>query len=133
MLGILTLDTAFPRIPGDLGAPDTFAFPVRHAIVRGAGVEEIVHRRGDTLLPMFIKAGRTLADAGCAGLATTCGFLVRWQRELAQALPVPVLTSALLQLPLVSATLPHGKRAGVVTYSAADLDRGALWPQAPIR
>ena len=51
---------------------------------------------------------------------------MRWQRELAQALPVPVLTSALLQLPLVSATLPHGKRAGVVTYSAADLDRGAL-------
>ena len=126
MLGILTLDTAFPRIRGDLGAADTFAFPVRHAIVRGADVEEIVHRRGDTLLPLFVEAGRTLARAGCAGIATTCGFLVRWQRELARALPIPVLTSALLQLPLVNATLPNGKRAGVVTYSAADLDREAL-------
>ena len=126
MLGILTLDTAFPRIRGDLGAADTFAFPVRHAVVRGAGVEEIVHRRGDTLLPLFVEAGRRLARAGCAGIGTTCGFLVRWQRELARALPVPVLTSALLQLPLVNATLPNGRRAGVVTYSAADLDREAL-------
>lgn len=126
MLGVLVLDTAFPRIPGDLGAPETFAFPVRHAIVRDAGVEEIVHRRGDALLPRFVEAGRALADAGCAGIVTTCGFLVRWQRELAGALPVPVLTSALLQLPLVAATLPRGLRAGVVTYSERDLDGDAL-------
>jgi hypothetical protein len=126
VLGILTLDTAFPRIAGDLGAPETFAFPVRHAVVRGAGVEEIVHRRGTELLPLFVEAGRALADAGCIGIATTCGLLVRWQRELARALPVPVLTSSLLQLPLVNATLPGGRRAGIVTYSAADLDAEAL-------
>jgi hypothetical protein len=126
MLGILTLDTAFPRIAGDLGAPETFAFPVRHAIVRGAGVEEVVHRRGTTLLPLFVHAGLALADAGCTGITTTCGFLVRWQRELARALPVPVLTSSLLQIPLVNATLPGGRRAGIVTYSAADLDAEAL-------
>ena len=126
MLGLLTLDTAFPRIPGDLGAPETFTFPVRHAIVRGASVVEIVHRRGETLLPRFVEAGRALADAGCAGIATTCGFLVRWQRELARDLPVPILTSALLQLPLVTATLPGRRRAGVVTYSERDLDAEAL-------
>lgn len=33
MLGILILDTAFPRIPGARGSPDTFAFAVRHAVV----------------------------------------------------------------------------------------------------
>lgn len=126
MLGILTLDTTFPRIAGDVGAPETFDFPVLHEIVAGAYVEDVVHRRRETLLPAFVDAGRRLVDAGCTGIATTCGFLVRWQAELTQDLPVPVLTSALLQLPLVERTLPAGRHAGILTYSAADLGADAL-------
>jgi hypothetical protein len=126
MLGILMLDTAFPRIPGDLGCADTFPFPVRIAVIPGAHVDEIVHGRSDACLAPFVDAGRKLAREGCSGIATTCGFLVRWQSALARACPVPVLTSSLLQLPLVQATLPAGKRVGVVTYSAADLDSDAL-------
>ena len=126
MLGILTLDTAFPRLPGDLGSPSTFDFPVRHELVAGARVDDVVHRRKDALLTAFVEAGQRLADAGCVGITTTCGFLVRWQRDLADALPVPVLASALLQIPLVERTLPKGRRVGVVTYSAADLGADAL-------
>jgi Asp/Glu/Hydantoin racemase len=126
MLGILTLDTAFPRIPGDLGSPDTFAFPVRHRVVRGANVDEIVHGRDGRWLMPFVEAARELAFAGCTGITTTCGFLVRWQAALARGSPVPVLTSSLLQLPLVQATLAAGKRVGIVTYSANDLDEDAL-------
>lgn len=126
MLGILTLDTAFPRIPGDVGAPDTFPFPVRHLTVTGATVDAIVHRRQDVLLPAFISAARELAAAGCAGIASTCGFLARWQVEMTRAIAVPVLTSALLQVPLVARTLPAGRTVGIVTYSAADLDRATL-------
>lgn len=121
MLGLLTLDTAFPRIPGDVGCAETFAFPVRVAVVGGASVDAVVHYPRDGLLPAFIDAGRQLAAEGCSGIATTCGFLARWQRELADALPVPVLTSSLLQVPLVLRTLARGRRVGIVTYSAADL------------
>lgn len=115
------LDTAFPRIRGDVGAEDTFDFPVLRERVRGATVEDVVHRDRPSLIPAFVAAGHRLADGGCLGIATTCGFLVRWQRELAQQLPVPVLTSALMQAALVERTLPAGRRVGVVTYSAADL------------
>lgn len=121
MLGIVTLDTAFPRIAGDLGSPETFDFPVRHAIVAGASVGDLVHRREDALLPAFIAAGRGLAEAGCIGIATTCGFLVRWQAELAAALPVPVMSSALLQIPMLVRLLPASRRVGIVTYSEQDL------------
>lgn len=126
MLGILTLDTAFPRIPGDVGAPETFPFPVRHATVAGATVDAFVHRRQELLLPAFVKAARDLVAAGCSGVTSTCGFLARWQAEMTQAVTVPVLTSALLQVPLVARTLPTGRPVGIVTYSAADLDRATL-------
>jgi hypothetical protein len=121
MLGILSLDTHFPRIRGDAGAAESFAFPVRYTMVPNASVEEIVHRGHDELLPKFVQAAQDLVEHGCIGVATTCGFLVRWQRELAAELEVPVLTSALLMLPLVQRMLPHRSRVGVVTYSAAAL------------
>ena len=106
MLGILTLDTAFPRIRGDVGCADTFDFPIRYATVQGADPEAIVHRASDEALPRFVQAARDLVDEGCIGIATTCGFLARWQRDLAGALPVPVLTSSLLALPFITRLLP---------------------------
>ena len=126
MLGILTLDTAFPRIPGDVGAAQTFGFPVRYATIPGATVAAIVHGREDALLPQFIDAARALIGQGCTGIASTCGFLVRWQSELAGALDVPVLASALLQVPLVARTVAGGRGVGIVTYSADDLDPATL-------
>ena len=126
MLGILTLATEFPRIAGDVGAAETFAFPVRYARIDGATVDAVVHRPDDALLARFVAAGRALAADGCAGIATTCGFLARWQRELAAALPVPVLTSALLQVPLLERLLAPGRRVGIVTYSATDLAPATL-------
>ena len=126
MLGILTLDTAFPRIRGDVGCADTFDFPVRYATVAGAVPERVVHGRDDATLPAFVVAAQELVDAGAIGIATTCGFLARWQDALAAALAVPVMTSSLLQAPLVQRTLPAGRRLGIVTYSAADLDDALL-------
>jgi hypothetical protein len=111
MLGILTLDTAFPRIAGDIGAPETFAFPVRHAVVAGATPDEIVHRRQDVLLPRFVAAAHELAAAGCLGITTTCGFLVRWQRELTTAMRVPSSRGAAADS-LLAQTAPFGRKVG---------------------
>jgi Asp/Glu/hydantoin racemase len=126
MLGILTLDIAFPRVRGDVGCAATFDFPVRYAAVQGADPEEIVHRASDDALPRFVHAATGLVDAGCIGIATTCGFLVRWQRDLAAALPVPVLSSSLLAVPFIGHLLPSRRRIGIVTYSATSLSPALL-------
>jgi hypothetical protein len=126
VLGILTLDTAFPRIRGDVGCADTFDFPVRYATVPGAVPDAVVHRRDDAALPSFVVAAQELVDAGALGIATTCGFLARWQDALVAKLAVPVMTSVLLAAPLVARTLPAGRRLGIVTYSADDLDAPVL-------
>lgn len=137
-IGILMLDTGFPRIPGDVGCPETFPFPVRHARVAGASVGATVHADPAPLLDAFVEAGLRLAAEGCVGITTTCGFLSLFQRDLAARLPVPVATSALLQIPAVSALLAPGRRPGVVTYSAAALTAAHLEaagapPDIPVR
>lgn len=137
MLGILVLDTAFPRIAGDVGAEATFSFPVRHAVVQGAGVEAVVHAPDAQLIPRFEAAARRLEAEGCVAITSTCGFLAAWQDRLAAAVNVPVLASALLQWPLVQRALPAGRRAGIVTYSAtaltpAVLESAGIAPGTPI-
>lgn len=114
-LGLLMLDTRFPRPPGDIGHPRTFAFPVLRRTVQGATPARVVRGRDPAVLAPFVGAARALVDDGADAIATSCGFLARWQRELQAALPVPVWTSALLLL----RELPG--RAGVITIDAASL------------
>jgi hypothetical protein len=115
-LGLLMLDTRFARPPGDVGHASTFSFPVRQRVVPGATPAAVVRGDDPAALAPFIAAGAALVREGVAALATSCGFLARWQRELQAALPVPVWTSALLAL----ADLP-GRRCGVITIEAASL------------
>ena len=136
-LGLLMLDAGFTRLPGDIGHPDTFPFRVTRRIVRGADPARVVEGGAAGLLDAFVAAGRALAAEGVDGIATSCGFLVALQRELAAALPVPVATSALLLWPALQATMPPGRRVGVLTFSAAALTArhraaAGMPPDAPV-
>jgi Asp/Glu/hydantoin racemase len=117
-VGLLRLDTAFARPLGDVGNPNTFDFPVRTAIVRGASAARVVRGDASALLAPFAAAGRALAAEGAVAVATSCGFLAAHQRELAAALPVPFAASALLQVAWLAPLLPAGRRVGVVTIDA---------------
>lgn len=120
-LGILMLETRFPRPPGDIGNAATFAFPVRYEIVRGASPQRVVRGGAAELLAPFVEAGQRLAAAGARGIATSCGFLARFQRPLTASLPVPVATSSLLQIAWLRPLLAPDRSVGVVTIDAAAL------------
>jgi len=120
-VGILMLDTVFPRIPGDFGNAATWPFPVMYRVVRGASPQRVVRERADGLLDAFIESGKQLVADGADGLTTTCGFLSLFQNELAQAVDVPVAASSLMQVPAVQRLLPSGKRVGVMTVSRENL------------
>ena len=136
-LGILVLDTRFPRVPGDAGNPATWPFPVVTKVVRDASPERVVHGRADGLVDAFVEAGRALAVEGAAAIITTCGFLALHQSRIAARLPVPFASSALMQLPLLERLLAGGRRPGVLTIDAAALTRAHLLavgadPETPV-
>ncbi|MDO6523949.1 aspartate/glutamate racemase family protein [Shimia thalassica] len=125
-VGILMLDTNFPRPLGDIGNEGTWAFPVHMRRVNGASAQKVVHEDPRALLDLFIKAGQDLIAQGCVGLTTSCGFLSLVQAELKDALGVPFASSPLMQLPMVEATLPSHQRAGVLTISQDSLSKAHL-------
>ena len=120
-LGILSLETRFPRVPGDMGHAATWPFPVLYAVVPGASPQRVVREKAQGLLEPFLAAARALVRAGADGITASCGFLSLFQAELAAACAVPVAASSLMQVPFVERLLPPGRRAGILTVSSVDL------------
>lgn len=121
-LGVIMLDTRFPRPPGDIGSPVTWAragIPVRFITVPGASARRVVQAQDPALLAPFVEAARSLADQGARLITTSCGFLAGWQAELQAAVDVPVITSSLLQCAGLSSP-------GIVTFDAASLHADLL-------
>ena len=136
-VGILMLDTRFPRIPGDMGNATTFPFPVRYHRVAGASPDRVVRGGAAGLLAAFVEGARALEREGVGAITTNCGFLVTFQRVLAAAVSVPVFTSSLLLVPLVHRMLAPGRRVGVLTVNAASLrgehlEGAGIGPDVPL-
>ena len=115
LIGIIMLDTIFPRIPGDIGNPDTFSFPVLYKTVKGASSKRVVIDADPLLLQPFIQAARTLECAGVRAITTSCGFLALFHRELADAVDIPVFTSSLLQVHFLKSILKKNQKIGIIT------------------
>lgn len=116
-IGVLMLDTKFPRIPGDIGNAKTYpGLPIRYKLVKNANAPKIMGKSPDpALLQPFIDAARELEAEGVKAITTSCGFLAAYQRILADAVNVPVFTSSLMLAPLIHNMLGTGKRIGIFT------------------
>jgi hypothetical protein len=121
-LGILMLESRFPRPRGDIGHPDSFPVPTRRLVVGGATPPKVVQDAAalaaSGLLTAFVEGARRLEREGAAAITTSCGFLVLFQRELQGAVRVPLVTSSLLMLP---ALLEAHRQVGLLTISSERL------------
>jgi Asp/Glu/Hydantoin racemase len=81
----------------------------------------VVRRGAEGLLPNFVEGARALEKEGVGAITTNCGFLVKYQREIAAAVKTPVFTSSLLLVPLVHRMLGPGRRVGLMTVNSASL------------
>ncbi|MEY2621442.1 MAG: hypothetical protein RIT26_1262 [Pseudomonadota bacterium] len=128
-VGILMLDTRFPRPVGDIGHPDTWAahhLRPLYRVVPGARPDLIVTRQAHTAwLAPFIEAAQALVRDGAQAITTSCGFLARHQTALQSAVPVPVVSSGLLWC-------RHLSHPGILTIDAGRLGpldlQGAMVP-----
>ncbi len=121
-LGVVMLDTRFPRPPGDVGHPDSWAVHVNFRIVKGVWPDKVVQSarglRAGRVVPGLVAVVRGLEKTGVQAITTSCGFLVLLQKELQAAARIPVATSSLLLLPRLLAEQPQ---VGVLTISAGKL------------
>jgi aspartate/glutamate racemase len=125
-IGILMLETQFPRIPGEIGNATTWDFPVLYKIVKKATPDIVVRKGAPDLLAPFIKAAQELEREGVRAITTNCGFLALFQNEMASAVSIPVFTSSLMQVPLVYMMIKPSQKVGIITIHSKSLTQKHL-------
>ena len=120
-IGILMLETIFPRIPGELGNATSFRYPVRYQIVKGASPNKVVREKDPSLLEPFINGAQELEKFGVKAITTNCGFLAQFQPEMANAVNIPFFSSSLMQIPMIYRMLKKDQKVGVLTVNGASL------------
>ena len=94
---VLQLDTDFPRIPGDVGSPETYIGDVEILRIPNATVGQIVS--ADPAVIPIAPFEQAMRQATGDLIVTSCGFLSYWQTHLQAQTDRPFISSALIALP----------------------------------
>ena len=134
-IGIALLDQidSQPYIPGNVGNASTYDFPVRMQIIPGlhdnpyppvtaadGSYTPDVQRTVDTV--------RQLAADGVRAIVMSCGFFSVVQEVLTREVDIPVFSSPLLLVPLISRLIGPHRRVGILTASRERLTPDFLEP-----
>ncbi|RSH77658.1 uncharacterized protein EHS24_003219 [Apiotrichum porosum] len=135
-LGVLQLQTTFPRPPGDVSNPASWPFPITVGVVKEATATNVVGGTwGPELIDAFVREAERLQGEGCVALVTSCGFLATMHPQLSARVPF-IGTSALLQVAWLQNTFYPGQQhaVGVMTFkrSALHLVSVGAGPDTPV-
>ena len=132
-IGILKLNTRFPRIAGDIGNPDSFQYPVSYCTVESAVPANITvaDTLPEPLQQAFFKSAQKLIDENVSIITTTCGFLATLQKQLTSLSDTPVICSSLALLPLLKQVHGGVDYIGVLTFNRDTLNHNHFGSTQP--
>ena len=133
VIGVLKLNTRFPRLAGDIGNADSFRYPVSFCTVESAipANVTIADHLPEILQNEFIAAAQKLIDKNVSIITTTCGFLSTMQTQLASLSQTPVICSSLALLPLLSQVHGSAGNIGVLTFNRDTLNKNHFGKPQP--
>lgn len=82
-LGLIAVELDFLRPPGDGKNARTWPFPLLTCTAKGSQIGKLVTKSSypTEFIDSFVNAGNWLAEQGCVGIITSCGFLAMAQPE----------------------------------------------------
>jgi len=127
-IGILAVDGLWnPLVPGSVHNATTWDFPVLYQVVEETAKWRIlnIEAEGDSFSPRvrdaLIAGAKELERRGVRAISGGCGFLANFQKDVTEAVDVPVFLSALSQIPLIRQGLKSGQKIGIMTAASDQL------------
>lgn len=118
-IGIVMQEDCLIRFPGDVGNATTFDYPVRYKVVKGVDPKVLKNPvEAIKYVKFFVEAAQELEKEGVRAIVGGCGFQAIYQKEMVEALNIPVFTSSLIQVPMVHYSLKRGKKVGIITANS---------------
>lgn len=120
-IGVLCLESYFPKPPGHIKNPSALPFTLLYETMKGITVPKLLQDPSPEMIMPLIEAAQRLEAEGVRAITGSCGFLALFQKEIAQAVSIPVFTSSLIQVPLAYHMGGGSAPVGVITASKASL------------
>lgn len=126
-LGIIILDDIYPGFPGDVRNASAHRFPIQYEIAEGVDIKQLVRgEQKQVLLEPVLAAARKLERMGCRAIAAECGYFAWFQKEIANAVNVPVFASSLLQVPMAQIIVGAKQTVGILVAEGDQLQERHL-------
>ena len=114
-LGIILLNDAYPGFPGDVRNPSAFPYPIQYEIAEGVTNKTLVYDKNPAQCrEAVIRAAKKLESLGCRAVAAECGYFAFFQKDVAEAVDIPVFMSSLLQVPFIQQVIGPAKKVGII-------------------
>lgn len=109
---------SYNDVPGLQMGKGTFDFCLIGEVVPGASRKRDVVDGDLSLTPHFINAAKKLEARGVKAISGQCGFMALFQREISDAVSIPVITSSLILVPLLYRMLNKNQKVGILTINS---------------
>jgi len=119
-VGILQLPANIPMLPGDVGNPTTFDFPVLYELIEEIDPFWVLAAEPHpVVMEKVIAACKRLTMQGVTTIIGNCGFFANYQPEVAESLDpgVQFFPSSLNQVPMLLISIGSNKKVGILTAS----------------
>ncbi len=134
-IGIALLDQldSQPLIPGNVGNASTYDYPVRMKVIKGLNDNPYAPVKDDQGnyspdIQRTVDTVKELEADGVRAIVMSCGFFSVAQEVLTQEVSIPVFSSPLLLVPLISRLIGSHRKVGILTASKERLTKEFLEP-----
>lgn len=126
-VGIVYIENVnYPLMPGNVVNAYTYDFPVRMKAVPNLTNDRLFNN-DVTIADDIIATARSMVENdGVRAICSACGFFGNFQKQVREALDVPVAMSSLVQLPLIQNLIKPGQKIGIITANGGSMTEELL-------
>lgn len=121
-VGIVYIENVnYPLMPGNVVNAYTYDFPVRMKAVPNLTNDRLFNNDVTIADDIIATAKSMVENDGVRAICSACGFFGNFQKQVREALDVPVAMSSLVQLPLIQSLIKPGQKIGIITANGESL------------
>lgn len=123
-IGIIAVDLVYPKLPGNVANATTYDFPVLYKKVNFD--IELLFVGAPEIEADIIAAAKELEKEGVRAIIGACGYFAHFQKQVSEAVNVPVFLSSLCQIPIIKLGLKPSQKIAVFAASGEKLNEALL-------
>lgn len=126
-VGIVYIENInYTILPGNVVNAYTYNFPVRMKAVSNLTNDRLFNNDPTIVDDIIFAAKSMVENEGVRAICSACGFFGNYQKQVREAVDVPVAMSSLVQIPWIQTLIKPGQKIGILTANKDSMTNALL-------